>query len=333
MLHSNDPESKCTTVIAADGTLYKDASLSLSNTLQIHTGQVSIEFSRCDCFTTMPSANKGTLHRISSQATVVYLPSLDQSTLHHLQSFFNPLFPHPSSFQSVSRSQLECMYWLETLMIDTKGRPKKKLGRPRKSSLGIGDLCLDLPLTNTQNGTNQRLPVPTAISSNVSSKSKPINSIKDPTVELHPLNSNELSKDASSVEEKERQCMECNRRHTPLWRKGPMGTGTLCNACGVKWNKQLKQQHTGGNSTSTNENANDSNAVRKYSAVSNSSLLGDDNQGQHKIGVQERRSSVVSEVESNLVLDNTTKDHVIIDQKPRGTNFIAPLKKRKVILD
>ncbi|SAM00459.1 hypothetical protein [Absidia glauca] len=32
-----------------------------------------------------------------------------------------------------------------------------------------------------------------------------------------------------------RQCSYCRTRSTPMWRRGPEGAGTLCNACGVKW--------------------------------------------------------------------------------------------------
>ncbi|RKP14912.1 hypothetical protein BJ684DRAFT_14799 [Piptocephalis cylindrospora] len=31
------------------------------------------------------------------------------------------------------------------------------------------------------------------------------------------------------------KCEHCGRTETPMWRKGPHGADTLCNACGVKW--------------------------------------------------------------------------------------------------
>ena len=122
--------------------------------------------------------------------------------------------------------------------------------------------------------------------------------------------SSEDSNDSNCVDDKERQCLECNRTHTPLWRRGPRGSGTLCNACGVKWNKRLKlqQQHDINDDMSPA----DDNALEK--------------------DVQEKGSSVVSEVKSTTILEDTTK-HQITDQKARNTNFIAPLKKRRVILE
>jgi hypothetical protein len=34
---------------------------------------------------------------------------------------------------------------------------------------------------------------------------------------------------------KHRECDFCHATQTPMWRRGPGGKGTLCNACGVKW--------------------------------------------------------------------------------------------------
>lgn len=33
------------------------------------------------------------------------------------------------------------------------------------------------------------------------------------------------------------QCVHCHTTETPLWRAGPSGPKTLCNACGVRWKK------------------------------------------------------------------------------------------------
>ncbi|KAJ2078649.1 hypothetical protein H4R24_004327 [Coemansia sp. RSA 988] len=40
---------------------------------------------------------------------------------------------------------------------------------------------------------------------------------------------------ASSSVSTKRICNCCGCGETPIWRRGPKGTGTLCNACGVKW--------------------------------------------------------------------------------------------------
>jgi len=35
-----------------------------------------------------------------------------------------------------------------------------------------------------------------------------------------------------------RRCVSCGVTETPLWRAGPAGPKTLCNACGVRWRKR-----------------------------------------------------------------------------------------------
>lgn len=38
-----------------------------------------------------------------------------------------------------------------------------------------------------------------------------------------------------------KQCEFCSATSTPIWRRGPSGKGTLCNACGVKWGLRQRQ--------------------------------------------------------------------------------------------
>ncbi|KAG0735338.1 hypothetical protein G6F23_011656 [Rhizopus arrhizus] len=40
---------------------------------------------------------------------------------------------------------------------------------------------------------------------------------------------------ASANNKPNKQCSYCGSKSTPMWRRGPEGAGTLCNACGVKW--------------------------------------------------------------------------------------------------
>lgn len=36
-------------------------------------------------------------------------------------------------------------------------------------------------------------------------------------------------------------CHNCNTKKTPQWRNGPQGDRTLCNACGLRYRKQLRE--------------------------------------------------------------------------------------------
>ncbi|GMJ09211.1 GATA transcription factor 16 [Hibiscus trionum] len=35
-----------------------------------------------------------------------------------------------------------------------------------------------------------------------------------------------------------RRCVDCNTTRTPLWRGGPAGPRSLCNACGIRYRKK-----------------------------------------------------------------------------------------------
>ncbi|KAL7589083.1 hypothetical protein Lser_V15G41415 [Lactuca serriola] len=48
---------------------------------------------------------------------------------------------------------------------------------------------------------------------------------------------------ASSNQEK--CCTDCQTTRTPLWRGGPSGPKSLCNACGIKYNKKRRTQMSG----------------------------------------------------------------------------------------
>lgn len=41
---------------------------------------------------------------------------------------------------------------------------------------------------------------------------------------------------------KNKFCTYCGTNNTPMWRKGPQGKGTLCNACGVKWSLLIREK-------------------------------------------------------------------------------------------
>ncbi|KAJ3548749.1 hypothetical protein NMY22_g1140 [Coprinellus aureogranulatus] len=47
-------------------------------------------------------------------------------------------------------------------------------------------------------------------------------------------------------------CMACGRADSPEWRKGPQGPKTLCNACGLRWAKQVRTKNEQEKQTSRN---------------------------------------------------------------------------------
>ncbi|KAL2945290.1 GATA transcription factor 16 [Bienertia sinuspersici] len=50
------------------------------------------------------------------------------------------------------------------------------------------------------------------------------------------LNNNSLHNNNSEM----KRCTECQTTNTPLWRGGPAGPKTLCNACGIKFHKRRR---------------------------------------------------------------------------------------------
>ncbi|KAG2243973.1 hypothetical protein Bca52824_094172 [Brassica carinata] len=46
------------------------------------------------------------------------------------------------------------------------------------------------------------------------------------------------------------RCVNCDTTSTPLWRNGPRGPKSLCNACGIRFKKEERRASVAGNSTS-----------------------------------------------------------------------------------
>jgi hypothetical protein len=47
---------------------------------------------------------------------------------------------------------------------------------------------------------------------------------------------------SKSSASRKRKCEFCGTLETPMWRRGPTGKGTLCNACGVKWSLKFRKR-------------------------------------------------------------------------------------------
>ncbi|MFS7942328.1 putative transcription factor C2C2-GATA family [Helianthus anomalus] len=62
------------------------------------------------------------------------------------------------------------------------------------------------------------------------------------------MDPNDKRSDGSQVEDvtessnEKKCCTDCHTTRTPLWRGGPAGPKSLCNACGIKYNKKRRQQ-------------------------------------------------------------------------------------------
>ncbi|CAN0904059.1 GATA transcription factor 29 [Linum grandiflorum] len=43
-------------------------------------------------------------------------------------------------------------------------------------------------------------------------------------------------------DDKDKKCLLCKTCKTPMWRRGPLGAKTLCNACGLKFKKEVQKK-------------------------------------------------------------------------------------------
>ncbi|CAG8575366.1 2278_t:CDS:10 [Funneliformis mosseae] len=74
-----------------------------------------------------------------------------------------------------------------------------------------------------------------------------------------------------------KNCMYCGVRYTPMWRRGPKGPGTLCNACGVKWKQGKIMVEESPNDDNEPTEQNDSTPVAQPSNSRNPSIsIGED---------------------------------------------------------
>lgn len=67
--------------------------------------------------------------------------------------------------------------------------------------------------------------------------------------------------DAITASPSGQRCDFCGASNTPLWRRGPQGKNTLCNACGIRWSSQL------GNKTGDSSAINSDDEVSKESGL------------------------------------------------------------------
>ncbi|KAL8166355.1 hypothetical protein V2J09_007854 [Rumex salicifolius] len=47
------------------------------------------------------------------------------------------------------------------------------------------------------------------------------------------------------MNENRKSCADCNATRTPLWRTGPAGPRSLCNACGIRYRKRKASEERG----------------------------------------------------------------------------------------
>ncbi|KAG4104453.1 hypothetical protein H8356DRAFT_1639446 [Neocallimastix lanati (nom. inval.)] len=127
---------------------------------------------------------------------------------------------------------------------DKNADNKHILGKVSKMSKNILKIPSKYPINKNLYGKKNISPSSTTISNEttvmtsgqVSSLNNHYQNASSPLYSLAiPSNSSSNQNSNSSMSGPTKCCSYCGCKSTPIWRRGPEGTGTLCNACGVKW--------------------------------------------------------------------------------------------------
>nr|AFK46214.1 unknown [Lotus japonicus] len=76
-------------------------------------------------------------------------------------------------------------------------------------------------------------------------------------------NPNSAAAAASSGSEQKKTCADCGTSKTPLWRGGPAGPKSLCNACGIRSRKKKRVILGISKGNSNNNNSNNEDGIKK----------------------------------------------------------------------
>ncbi|KAF9607188.1 hypothetical protein IFM89_033395 [Coptis chinensis] len=88
----------------------------------------------------------------------------------------------------------------------------------------------------------------------------------------------DLSEKGSGSQDMKKCCVDCKTTKTPLWRGGPAGPKTLCNACGIKHRKRRR----GGGQVSNREGSEEK---QKKEIRSSTKEIKNDNSSSNKLDV------------------------------------------------
>ncbi|KAF6136295.1 hypothetical protein GIB67_042780 [Kingdonia uniflora] len=130
---------------------------------------------------------------------------------HHHQSFdHHEVVLDSSSSSSSSSSSVDC-----TLSLGTPSTRKTHEEHKRRPSSGGGNVCWDIFQTKQSHS---------------------------PTTSTHNTNSGLLNRFSGGGDPLlTRRCANCDTTSTPLWRNGPRGPKSLCNACGIRYKKEERR--------------------------------------------------------------------------------------------
>ncbi|XP_031407424.1 GATA transcription factor 16-like [Punica granatum] len=87
-------------------------------------------------------------------------------------------------------------------------------------------------------------------------------------------NTNKKEETNASDDGSKKCCADCKTTKTPLWRSGPSGPKSLCNACGIRYRKKRVSVRVGGSSSSPPSSASSSDRKRERETGSDTGKKG-----------------------------------------------------------
>ncbi|RLN27766.1 ras-associated and pleckstrin homology domains-containing protein 1-like isoform X2 [Panicum miliaceum] len=107
--------------------------------------------------------------------------------------------------------------------------PRKARSRPRVRAQPCSWWTFELPVPAPEEAKS---PAPTASATNPTEEARPRRPPRPR--QAPPPDPHTLAPAMERPSKRARRCLQCGAAETPQWRSGPMGPGTLCNACGVR---------------------------------------------------------------------------------------------------
>ncbi|KAF7728566.1 Histone-Lysine N-Methyltransferase ash1l [Apophysomyces ossiformis] len=141
----------------------------------------------------------------------------------------------------------------------TKSKNRSSIQRPTvvksaKTTIEAEDKTIARPVRRMTVERKTKAPTPEASKDASSPSSIPSSSSSASTENVKPTLENPFSHIPTDENMVQKGCCSlCNATSTSLWRKGPAGPRTLCNACGLRWAKW--QQESGTMTTTTSSRA------------------------------------------------------------------------------
>ncbi|GAB4835763.1 hypothetical protein Ancab_000672 [Ancistrocladus abbreviatus] len=134
------------------------------------------------------------------------------------------------------------------------------------------------------------------------------------------------------MNENKKSCTDCKATRTPLWRSGPAGPRTLCNACGIRYRKRKVGEAGQEQSKSTTQPRPASKRDKSGSSTSTSDANNHSNSGTSKNDHEKLRESLkmrLVDLGKEMMFQTTLKSPV---KRQRSSSKLGEVEEAAVLL-